>query len=139
MNLRTATTLMLVALLILQSVAPCCAIRQLLSNGIDSSSDTALLTPDVTSCACCRQADSTPQDAPSPEEWPDEKCPFCGGVCFHVAPGEVTAPVTQRSCVFTSNGAGTHPSLMHATVLLSIPPRQMLGTPFLNPDMRLLI
>lgn len=136
---RTATTWVLVALLILQSVAPCCAVRQLLANGNDSSSDTAPPTSDATSCTCCRHLDSTPKDAPPPEERPREKCPFCGGVFFHVAPGGATAPATQRNYASDSNGTGPHLTQMHTSVLLSIPHRPKPGTPFLNAGMRLLI
>lgn len=139
MILRTATTLILVALLILQSAAPCCAVRQLLANGNDSNSDTALLASDATTCTCCRHSDSTPENAPSSEETPHEKCPFCGGVFFHVAASDATATATQRNYAFESNEAGPHPAQMHTATLLLIPHRQMPRTPFLDTGMRLLI
>ncbi len=137
MLLRSATTLLLAALLIFQSVVPCCAIGKLPAGG--ESSDAATLQVSRP-CSCCPH--SLPQDEPIPLDdghSPDGKCPFCGGLLFHSALDDVATAVTDVHQVFACLGDAPEDSRQQAPKVQTVLQRQVLGQPFLNIGMRLLI
>ena len=135
--LRSVTTLLLAALLILQSVVPCCAISSGLTGGDDSR---AASLQDAHSCSCCPHSPKESEQLPSDNEHsPDGKCPFCGGLLFHAASDDATAPVTESRLIFASLGEAPECTRQQAPTLQAIQKRQVLGQPFLNTGMRLLI
>jgi len=125
----------LAALLIFQSVVPCCAISKLLAGG--ESSDAATLQVSRP-CSCCPH--SLPQDEQIPSDdghSSDGKCPFCGGLLFHSAVDDVATPLTEVHQVFAIHRDAPEDSRQQAPTFQAVLQRQVLGQPFLNTGMRL--
>ena len=135
--LRSVTTLFLAALLILQSVVPCCAMSNLLTSGDESSTASLQVSH---SCSCCPHSPMGSEHYPSDNEHsPDGKCPFCGGLLFHAVSDDATAQVSESPLIFASLGDAPECTGQQAPTLQAIQKRQVLGQPFLNTGMRLLI
>jgi hypothetical protein len=134
--IRFATSLLLAALLIVQSVVPCCAISNLPAS-VDSSETVA--THVSHACSCCPHSQSRQESVPSDDDHsPDGECPYCGGLLFLSALDDA-APLSDGHAVFAL--LGDVPK--HVSGQVSIFPqrlqRQVLGQTFLNTGMRLLI
>lgn len=136
--LRSITTLILTALLILQSVVPCCAVSSLLTK--NRKSDTSSLQA-ACPCSCCPHSSLKHRKVPPNDgHSPDARCPFCDGLLFHRA---------TDNTVITHKAEGN----IGLVGLLCVPVRlnskyvrirvtiesQCLGWSSLNAGMRLLI
>lgn len=132
---RVAIPLLLAALLIFQSVMPCCAISKLLVGGERSEAVATLATQ---ACSCCPHSQSQRVPVPSDDDHsPDGKCPYCGGLLFHLALDDAT-PIPESHSFFAL--IGDAPTLANRqTPSPRILERQVLGQPYLNTGMRLLV
>ena len=136
MFFRVATPLLLAALLIFQSVVPCCAISKLLAGGDRSE---AVATKVSHACSCCPHSQSQHEPVPADDDYsPDGKCPYCGGLLFHSGLDNTT-PLPEGQLVFALLGAAPKLANGQAPVFPQMLQRQVLGQPFLNTGMRLLI
>lgn len=134
--IRFATSLLLAALLIVQSVVPCCAISKLLAS-VDSSE--AVATHVSHACSCCPHSQSRQESVPSDDgHSPDGECPYCGGLLFHSALDDA-APIYEGHAVFALLGDVPKHVSGQVSIFPQILQRQVLGQPFLNTGMRLLI
>jgi len=135
--LRSAPSMLLAALLMIQSVVPCCAISKLLSCGDGSE---AAATQVTRSCSCCPRSQS-PQPEPIPSDegrLPEGECPYCGGLLLHflgdnAASIHLSHPTLAMPCN-TGEYASEQPAVLHQALL-----RQLLGHQFLNTGISLLI
>ena len=136
MFFRFATSLLLAALLIVQSVVPCCAISKLLENG-DSSEAVAT---HVSHACCCPHSKSQQESVPSDDgHSPDGKCPYCGGLLFHSTLDDAAPISDEGHAVFALFGDAQKHVSGQVRIFPQILQRQILGQPFLNTGMRLLI
>ena len=134
--LRIATSMLLAAQLILQSAVPCCAIGKLLAGG---GSSEAAATHVAHPCSCCPYSQSQQEPVPSDDgHSPDGKCPYCGGLLFHSGLDDA-APISKGHLVLALLGDAPKHMSEQAPVFRQIFQRQVLGQPFLNTGMRLLI
>ena len=133
---RVATSLLSAALLIFPSVVPCCAISKLLASGERLET---VATPATHACSCYPL--SKPQKEPVPAEdrhSPDGNCPYCGGLLFHSGVDDATlSPECQL--VFAWLGDARKLANGQPTIFPQSLQQQILGQPFLNTGMRLLI
>ena len=133
---RTTIPLILAAHLILQSVVPCCAISELLVNG-DSS---VAVATHVSHACCCPHSKSQQESVPSDDgHSPDGKCPFCGGLLFHSTLDDAAPILDEAHAVFALFGDAQKHVSGQVRIFPQIFARQVLGQPFLNTGMRLLI
>lgn len=133
---RIATSLLLAALLIFQSVVPCCAISKLLVGGERSE---AVATHVAHACSCCPHSQSQQEPVPPDNgHSPDGKCPYCGELLFHSGLDDAM-PISEVHSVFAL--LGDAPKLANGQTQVSRQrlDRQVLGQPFLNTGTRLLI
>lgn len=136
MFFRFATSLLLAALLIVQSVVPCCAISKLLVGGERSE---AVATHVAHACSCCPHSQSQQEPIPSDDgHSPDGKCPYCGGLLFHSALDDAT-PISEGHLFLALFGDAPKQWDEQAQVSHRPLQRQVFGQPFLNTGMRLLI
>lgn len=132
---RVPTSLLLAALLIFQSVVPCCAISMLLAGGRTE----VLATKAAHACSCCPHPQSQ-QEPVTPDNGhsPDGKCPYCGGLLFHSGLDDATL-LPEVQLVFASFEDATKLENGQVPVFPQMLQQQVLGQPFLNTGMRLLI
>lgn len=136
MFLRIATSMFLAVLLILQSVVPCCAISKLLAGDGSSEAEATYVSHH---CLCCPHSRSQQEPTPSDDSHsPDGKCPYCGGLLFHSALDDVVS-ISEGYLVLALFGDAPKRTSEQAPVFRQIFQRQVLGQPFLNTGMRLLI
>ena len=133
---RVTTPLLLAALLIFQSVVPCCAISKLLVGGDCSET---LATPVSHTCSCCPHSQPQEESVPSDDDHsPNGKCPYCGGLLFHSGLDDAT-PLPEGQLVFVLLGDLPEHANGQAPTFRQTLQRQVLGQPFLNTGTRLLI
>ena len=133
---RVATSLLLAALLIFQSVVPCCAISKLLVGGERSE---AVATHVAHACSCCPHSQSQQEPVPSDDgHSPDGKCPYCGGLLFHSGLDDAT-PISEGDLVLALIADAPERASGQPAVSPQMLQRQILGQPSLNTGMRLLI
>ena len=133
---RFATSLLLAALLIFQSVVPCCAISKLLVGGERSE---AVATHVAHACSCCPHSQSQQEPVPSDDgHSPDGKCSYCGGLLFHSGLDNAT-PISEGDLVLALIADAPEHASGQPAVSPQMLQRQVLGQPFLNTGMRLLI
>ncbi|MEZ6100690.1 MAG: hypothetical protein R3E01_17105 [Pirellulaceae bacterium] len=133
---RVATSLLLAALLIFQSVVPCCAISKLLVGGERSE---AVATHVAHACSCCPHSQSQQEPVPSDDgHSPDGKCSYCGGLLFHSGLDNAT-PISEGDLVLALIADAPEHASGQPAVSPQMLQRQVLGQPFLNTGMRLLI
>ncbi len=136
MFLRIATSTLLAALLILQSVVPCCAISKLLAGG---GSPEAVAIHVSHACSCCPHSQSHQERVPSDDrKSPDGKCPYCGWLLFHSGLNDA-APISEGHLVLAFLGDAPKHVSEQAPLFPQLLRRQVIGQPFLNTGMRLLI
>ncbi|MEM6467981.1 MAG: hypothetical protein AAF802_00320 [Planctomycetota bacterium] len=134
---RTAIPLILAAHLVFQSVVPCCAIGKLLADG-DSS--VAVATHVSHACSCCPHSKSQQESVPSDDDHsPDGECPYCGGLLFHSGLDDAAPISDEGHAVFALFVDAQKHVSGQVRIFPQIFPRQVLGQPFLNTGMRLLI
>ncbi|QDT66622.1 hypothetical protein V22_38930 [Calycomorphotria hydatis] len=134
---RTHIILLLTALLTLQSVLPCCAIRNLLMGGNHSE----VATPQtVCPCSCCPQKQHQQNSIPAENKHaPERECPFCEGLIFHSASNDAAAPIFEGSLVLAPPRCSNDSSRKSLANFNPILQQQMRGQLFLNTGLRLLI
>lgn len=133
---RVATSLLLAALLVFQSVVPCCAIGKLLGDGgIRQAAETHVAHP----CSCCPHSQSQQESVPSDDDnSPDGKCPNCGGLLFHSTLDDA-ATISEGYLVLALLFDAPKHASEQAPIFPQILRQQLIGRPFLNTGMRLLI
>ncbi|MDM4015098.1 hypothetical protein [Roseiconus lacunae] len=133
---RVATSLLLAALLIFQSVVPCCAISKVMVVGERTE---AVATHAMHVCSCCPNSQSQQEPAPSDNDHsPNDKCPYCGGLLFHSVLDDAT-PISEGDLLLALIGDASKHTSAQVSVFPQILQRQVLGQPFLNTGTRLLI
>lgn len=94
---RSATCLILIVLLVLQSVVPCCAISRLLANRANTE-----VSSDRIVCGCSHCEHSFPErHVPvDDKDSRNDQCPFCGGLMLHAPSDNSVVHEPTTSLVF---------------------------------------
>ncbi len=134
---RVVASLTLAALLMIQSVVPCCALNRLLSAGT-----TANTTSILNSCGCdsCHHVPNESGQTPREDNRsPQSECPTCAGLFYFSAPKECDTFVKNYRLVFAFLSFQLDCLSSEYVRVIPNPPRVVLVRSSIELSMRLLV